>query len=67
MTIFFSTAHANSPRINNLAIKDTDNGLEVKFLFSDIIDNNNIKGWIDRERWIVLNMYNVAIPDDDFF
>ena len=67
MTIFFSTALANSPKIDNLAIKDTDNGLEVTFLFSDIIDNNNIKGWIDRERWIVLNMYNVAIPDDDFF
>lgn len=67
ITIFFSTIYADSPKITNLAIKDTDTGLEIRFLFSDIIDNNNIKGWIDREKWIVLNMYNVALPADNFF
>ena len=67
ITIFFSTTYADSPKITNLVIKDTDTGLEIKFLFSDIIDNKNIKGWIDREKWIVLNMYNVKPPADNFF
>jgi len=67
ITIFFSTVYAESPKITNLAIKDTDSGLEIRFSFSDIIDDNNIKGWIDREKWIVLNMYNVNLPTDNFF
>jgi len=67
ITIFFSTVYAKSPKITNLAIKDTDSGLEIRFSFSDIIDDNNIKGWIDREKWIVLNMYNVNLPTDNFF
>ena len=65
--IFFSFSNADQPSITNLIVKDTETGIEIKFLFSNIIDNNNIKGWIDREKWIVLNMYNVQLPKNNFF
>lgn len=67
ITIFFSTIYAKEASITKLSIKDTNDGIEIRFLFSDFIDDNNIKGWIDRERWIVINMYNVALPADNFF
>ena len=65
--IFFSFSNGDQPSISNLIVKDTETGIEIKFLFSNIIDNNNIKGWIDREKWIVLNMYNVQLPKNNFF
>tara|TARA_Y100001970_G_scaffold28587_1_gene35068 strand:+ start:2616 stop:3503 length:888 start_codon:yes stop_codon:yes gene_type:complete len=65
--IFFSFSNADQPSITNLIVKDTETGIEIKFLFSNIIDNNNIKGWIDRGKWIVLNMYSVQLPKNNFF
>ena len=38
-------------------------GVKTEALFAI----KNIKGWIDREKWIVLNMYNVKPPADNFF
>ncbi|MBH10403.1 MAG: hypothetical protein CMG74_08665 [Candidatus Marinimicrobia bacterium] len=53
--------------IQDLRIKEKDKGLNIEFIFSDAIGNNDISGWIDREKWLTLNLYNIKPPEKDFF
>ena len=53
--------------IAELRIKEKDKGLNLEFIFSHTIGSNDISGWIDREKWLILNLYNIQPPATDFF
>jgi len=53
--------------INKLRINEKDKGLNIEFIFSSAIGNNDISGWIDREKWLNLNIYNIKSPPRGFF
>ena len=67
--VSLSTAQINEqkPYLEKLIIKEIDNGLNITFNFSDVIETNDISGWIDRNKWLTLNLYNIDQPRKDFF
>ncbi len=67
--VSFSTAQINEqkPFLEKLIIKEIDNGLNITFNFSDVIETNDISGWIDRNKWLTINLYNIDQPRKDFF
>ena len=64
-----STAQVDKQKssLEKLSIKEIDKGLDITFEFSDIIGNNDISGWIDRNKWLTFNLYNINQPEKDFF
>ena len=40
-------------------------GVEVTILFDQTIDRDDISGWIDRQNWFTLSLFNVSLSSPD--
>ncbi len=67
LTLSIAQANEQNPSLEKLAIKEIDKGLDITFQFSDVLGNNDISGWIDRNQWLTFNLYNINQPGKDFF
>ena len=45
-------------------ISETDR-IEISFIFDEIIDRDDVSGWIDRTNYFTLSLFNISLTSDD--
>ena len=41
--------------------------VEITFIFDEIIDRDDVSGWIDRNNYFTLSLFNVSMGSRDIF
>ena len=47
-------------------ISETDK-IEISFIFDNIIDRDDVSGWIDRTNYFTLSLFNISLNAEDVF
>ena len=64
--IFYSFLKAQSQSaILHIDILSEPTGVEVTIIFDQSIDRDDISGWIDRQNWFTLSLFNISLPSSD--
>ena len=54
-------------KIVNIDLISEDEKIEISFLFDEIIERDDVSGWIDRKNYFTLNLFNVSLNNYEIF
>ena len=54
-------------KIVNIDLISEDEKIEISFLFDEIIERDDVSGWIDRKNYFTLNLFNVSLNNHEIF
>ena len=64
--IFLSLVNAQS-KIVHADIISEENKIEISIIFDEVVDREDVSGWIDRKNYFTLSLFNVSLGPRDFF
>ena len=54
------------PSIDFAKSESLETGLKIEFYLTSPLQRKDVSGWIEQEKWFILNFYNVIKPDSNF-
>ena len=62
----YLSAQGQSKIVHADIISEADK-VEIKFIFDEIIDRDDVSGWIDRNNYFTLSLFNVSMSSREIF